>query len=106
MDTPDASSTAYNDASWTTVHLPHSVQNLPTLGNAKVFRGIAWYRKHFRLAPAYSDRRVTLYFEGAMTVAQVWINGNALATHYGGYNPFTYDITSLLRIARSMAAII
>jgi beta-galactosidase len=92
-DVTGAQAAAYNDAAWTTVHLPHSVQNLATLGNASVYRGVAWYRRHFRLGPAYSGRRVTLFFEGAMTVAQVWVNGSALTTHYGGYNPFTYDIT-------------
>jgi beta-galactosidase len=92
-DATNAHTASFNDASWTTVHLPHSAQYLSNLGNTSVYRGIAWYRKHIRLGPAFIGRRVTLFFEGAGTVAQVWINGNALATHYGSYNPFCHDIT-------------
>lgn len=91
-DPSGASMPDFDDRSWSTVHLPHSFRNLSDLSSS-VYRGIGWYRKHFTLTTAQSTKRVTLYFEGAMTVAEVWINGTALQTHYGGYNPFCYDIT-------------
>ncbi|MBN1127649.1 MAG: DUF4982 domain-containing protein [Chitinispirillaceae bacterium] len=91
-DASGASAPSFNDQSWSTVHLPHSFRNLTALSSS-VYRGIGWYRKHFTLTSEQSDKRVTLFFEGAMTVAQVWINGTSLETHYGGYNPFCYDIT-------------
>jgi beta-galactosidase len=63
------------------------------VNNSLYYRGIVWYRKHFSLPSAYAGRRITLYFEGAMTTAEVWINGTKLTTHYGGYMPFCYDMT-------------
>lgn len=75
-----------------TVHLPHNFQKVTISGGAYK-RGIGCYRKHFTLDASYTGKRITVYFEGAMTVARVWINGTALTTHYGGFSPFCYDIT-------------
>jgi beta-galactosidase len=51
------------------------------------------YRKHFTLKPEWAGRRVTLYFEGAMTTADLWVNDSQVPTHYGGFNPFCYEIS-------------
>ncbi len=91
-DQSGAESPSYNDASWTTIHLPHSFQRLSVDGD-DVDRGMGWYRKHFTLGPAYKDKILTLYFEGAMSVSTVYINGTELTTNYGGFHPFCYDIT-------------
>ncbi len=96
-DVSGAQATGFNDAAWSTVHLPHNFQNVSITGGT-YYRGIGWYRKHFTLDASYSGKRITIYFEGAMTVAQVYINGTALATHYGGFDPFCYDITSYCAI--------
>jgi len=92
-DQPTAYTPTYSEASMTTVHLPHGFSTTTYSMSAQYYRGIGWYRKHFTLSPAWQNRRVTLYFEGAMTVADVWINGTKLGQHLGGFNPFSFDIT-------------
>ena len=94
-DQPGAEAPSYDDAAWSTVSLPHTF-NYTTLDNAGYYRGKGWYRKHLQLPADGFNKRFTLYFEGAMTVADVWINGTKLPTHYGGFNPFCYDITDYL----------
>lgn len=92
-DVSGAHDLAFNDGTWETVHLPHNFDDV-TMSGGNYYRGIGWYRNHFMLDDtSYQNKRITLYFEGAMTVAEVWINGTKLSTHYGGFSPFCYDIT-------------
>ena len=91
-DQSGAQAATFNDASWTAVNLPHNFQQL-TIAGINYFRGIGWYRRHFTLSPAYQGKVITLYFEGAVSISNVYINGTALTTNYGGFHPFCYDIT-------------
>jgi beta-galactosidase len=91
-DQSGAQAPTYDDASWTTIHLPHSFQRVSVAGD-NVDRGMGWYRKHFTLGSAYQDKVLTLYFEGAMAVSTVYINGTQLTVNYGGFHPFCYNIT-------------
>jgi beta-galactosidase len=91
-DVNGANATTFDDDAWSTVHLPHNFQDVGITGGT-YYRGVGWYRKHFTLDAAMQGKQITVYFEGAMTVAEFWINGTKLATHYGGFSPFCYDIT-------------
>ena len=91
-DVSGAQATTFNDQSWKTVHLPHTFSIQSSLAGSP-YRGVGWYRKHFKLNSVYQNRKITVYFEGAATVSQVWINGTSLPTHYGAYNPFCYEIS-------------
>jgi hypothetical protein len=95
-DAAGAEAAAFGDNSWTPVSLPHTFE-YTNLNATAYYRGIGWYRKHQTFSQADSGKRFTLYFEGAMTVAEVWINGTKLATHYGGFNPFCHDITQYVK---------
>ncbi|HMH22793.1 MAG TPA: glycoside hydrolase family 2 TIM barrel-domain containing protein [Puia sp.] len=56
------------------------------------------YKHVFRLQRDWHGKTVYLVFEGAMTDAEVKINGKpAGAVHQGGFYRFRYDITSLLK---------
>jgi len=74
---------------------------------------IGWYRREFAVpqewlaggkrAPARRSpllggrRRVILHFGAADFLAKVWVNGHVAGQHEGGYTPFEFDITDLLR---------
>ena len=47
-----------------------------------------------RVESAWSGRRVSLEFGGAMQKADIWVNGVKFGTHLGGYLPFVVDLTS------------
>jgi beta-galactosidase len=55
------------------------------------------YRRRFSVPRSFAGSRVFLHFEGAMTSAAPVINGHPLPPHAGGYLPFEYEITKLLR---------
>ncbi|GAI39785.1 unnamed protein product, partial [marine sediment metagenome] len=86
---------AFDDSSWDAVHLPHNpvVDQLWPEWPTYSYEGVSWYRKHFSIDSFYQGRKIFIEFEGANIVTDVWINGTYLTTHYGGYLPFTVDIT-------------
>jgi beta-galactosidase len=86
------------DAKWESVCLPHSVRlEIRNASGGRNYQGVCWYRKTFAGQAGWSGRRVRLAFEGAMQVADLWLNGRKLMKHYGGYLPFTVDITDAVR---------
>jgi len=89
---------ALKDGEWEKVNLPHTVRLEPlNASGGRNFQGTCWYSKHFLADPAWKDRVVYLKFQGAMQVADVWLNGQHLHTNYCGYIPFTLDVTKVLR---------
>ncbi|MGJ7029678.1 glycoside hydrolase family 2 TIM barrel-domain containing protein [Niabella hirudinis] len=81
---------------WQRVALPHTAFPEP-LVIVKPREGIAWYKKTFRLPEGNRGKSVSLYFEAAMQVADIWVNGTYITRHTGGYLPFVIDITKLVR---------
>jgi hypothetical protein len=56
-----------------------------------------WYRKFFKLPSAWVGRNVLLHFGAVDQIATVWVNGQEVAHHEGGYTEFSADITKALR---------
>ncbi|KQQ32377.1 DNA primase [Duganella sp. Leaf126] len=80
---------------WTRVNLPHTAR-LEAKVPVNSWQGTAFYRKTFdaRVTPG---EQAIVRFEGAMNVADVWVNGKHLGQHLGGYLPFAYDVTPYLK---------
>ena len=55
-----------------------------------------WYRKRFTLAEAWDEQTILLHFGAVDWQATVWVNGQKVGEHRGGYTPFTLDISSAL----------
>lgn len=60
------------------------------------FVGVGWYRNEFELPDYQLDQRVTLLFDGAMSHAEVYVNGKKAGYWPYGYNSFYFDITDLI----------
>lgn len=78
-----------------TVTLPHTVAIEP-LHVSKNKMGIFEYRKTFSVPKQFKNQRVFLHFEGAMTNCKVYVNNKILLEHFGGYLPFSVDMTEAL----------
>lgn len=61
-----------------------------------LYEGTIWYKQSFakKLAPG---RRLFVYFGGANYETRAWLNGVELGFHEGGFTPFDFEITKLLR---------
>jgi beta-galactosidase/beta-glucuronidase len=55
------------------------------------------YRRTFKLPGSWKGRHVLLQFGAADWQTEVFINSESVGTHRGGYDPFTFDITTALK---------
>nr|WP_239481247.1 glycoside hydrolase family 2 TIM barrel-domain containing protein [Mediterranea massiliensis] len=114
-DVAEAMKPEFDDTKWETVTVPHDwaiygpfdrsndlqnvavTQNLETAASVKTGRtgglpyvGVGWYRTTFD-APA--GKQVSLVFDGAMSEARVYVNGQEACFWPCGYNSFHCDVT-------------
>ena len=59
--------------------------------------GWAWYQRKVTLPTFCAGQRVVLRFGSVTHTAKVWLNGQLIAQHKGGFTPFEADVTALLR---------
>jgi len=67
--------------------------------DAKLFyyEGSVWYRTKFDVKKSVPDHRLFVYFGAANYQADVYLNGQKLGRHIGGFTPFAYEITKLAK---------
>lgn len=58
---------------------------------------ILWYRTKFTIPPAFRKKTILLHFGAVDWLSEIYVNGSVAGTHQGGYDPFTIDITSLVK---------
>ena len=58
--------------------------------------GWAWYQRKVTLPTFCAGQRVVLRFGSVTHTANVWLNGQLIAQHKGGFTPFEADVTALL----------
>ena len=83
---------------WESISLPHTPKIEPKIVNDQ-WQGDAWYKKSISYHREWDGKKVILDFEAAMNVAEVWLNGEKVAHHLGGYLPFSVDLTGKLKTA-------
>ena len=121
-DYPEAINTNFDDNNWEKVTVPHDwaiygpfdktvdmqviaiTQNNEKVATEKTgrtgalpFIGVGWYRTNFEVPDYQKGKQVLLTFDGAMSEAQVFVNGGKLGERPYGYSYFYFDITSFLK---------
>ena len=120
-DYPQAAQKSFDDSRWQRVEVPHDwaiygpfdvnndlqtvmvVQNGEKTATRKTGRtgglpyvGAGWYRTTFSVPQADEKRRASLLFDGAMSEAEVYVNGKKVGFWPYGYNAFHFDVTEFL----------
>ena len=67
---------------------------------------IGWYRREIKAPAAWKGRHVWLRFGAVDWEARVWVNGHEVGRHEGGYTPFAFDITSLVKPGESAPLVV
>jgi beta-glucuronidase len=79
-------------SNWDAVTVPHDY-----LSDARFeYTGAAWYRRSFSAPKSPGDQRWSLQFDSVFQRCRVWLNGQLLGTHEGGYAPFEMDATAAI----------
>lgn len=60
------------------------------------YEGIIWYKKTFHYAQE-QDNRLFLHFGAVNYLADVYLNGNFIGSHEGGFTPFQFEISNLVK---------
>ena len=55
-----------------------------------------WYHRTLTVPAEFAGKRLLLHFGAADYKTRVWLDGQLLGEHIGGYSPFTFDITDLV----------
>jgi beta-galactosidase len=103
---PGSADPGFADSGFTQITLPHTVTPLSWADwDPASWEGVWIYRKHFAVQPA-GRSRVFADFDGVMADATVTLNGTTVATHRGGYLPFSAELTGSLRPGDNVLAVV
>lgn len=99
-----AENLAFDDTKWVELRLPHDWaiagpfdRKINPHTGALPIAGTGWYRKSFTVSGNLKDRYIAVEFDGAMSNARVWLNGQELGERPYGYIGFAFDLTPHLR---------
>jgi hypothetical protein len=69
------------------------------------YAGVAWYWRSISVEAPGPDRVALLRFGAVDYLAEVYVNGQNVGTHEGGYLPFEFDVTPQLRPGENQIAV-
>lgn len=96
-----AAAPGFDDKAWRVLDLPHDwvieqpFDSAASRSQGYRQRGIAWYRRQFRLDPSDRGKHLELQFDGVATHCTVWFNGALVHRNWNGYTSFRIDITPM-----------
>ncbi len=97
QDANGAERLGFDDKLWSKITLPHTWNAEDAFDDTPGYRqGASWYRKTIDPDDRWRGKRLFLHFEGVMNTADVFVNGNYVGKHAGGYSAFTFDVTDYL----------
>lgn len=89
------------------VDLPHTWNTIDALaGKPDYKRGIGNYTRKLFVPETEKGRRLFLRFEGANTVANVFVNGKMIGEHRGGYGAFVFEITNAVKYGKDNTVLV
>ena len=109
----------FDDSNWQTVGLPNCFNDQDTYldaNEARMWRGVVWYRTHLNIQKSDLGKRHIIEFEGVTMAAAVYVNdkfqpGHSSVkqtgdvTHVGQFLPFAVDISDALHAGDNVIAV-
>ena len=129
-DRAEFSESAYNDAHWQSVTVPHdwaiygpfdmendiqrtaikqdgqkaAIEHTGRTGGLP-FVGVGWYRTTFDVSTLTNEKEVFVQFDGAMSNPEVYVNGQKAGEWHNGYNTFFLNITPYVKAKNNTLAV-
>lgn len=60
-------------------------------------KSLLWYQRKFEIPSSWKGKRILLHFGAVDWETTVYVNGQEAGKHRGGYDSFSFDITSFLK---------
>ena len=65
-----------------------------------------WYHSTFIIPKLWKGKNIILHFGGVDWKSEIWINDVYVGSHQGGYDPFSFDITSQLNNKKKQKVVV
>ncbi|WP_155949299.1 glycoside hydrolase family 2 TIM barrel-domain containing protein [Gayadomonas joobiniege] len=88
---------SFDDSQWHRLTVPG---HWGMLNQYSSYTGKGWYRKQVFLDSdwqAEKNERIWLQFDGVYHLAKVYLNGQYIGQHRGGFTPFEFDVTEHIK---------
>jgi beta-galactosidase len=124
-DVQNAATVGFNDAQWETISVPHDWaikgpfdknndaqmvtvtedgEKKPALRTGRTgglpWAGVGWYRKIVSIPATQKGKRCFIEFDGAMSHAVVYLNGDSVGTWPYGYASFSFELTDKIKFGQ------
>jgi beta-galactosidase/beta-glucuronidase len=77
--------------------VPFAVESsLSGVGKSIDKNSLLWYKTSFTV-PSNLKNKLLLHFGAVDWKTDIWLNGKKVGTHEGGFDPFSFDITALVK---------
>lgn len=86
------------------IQVPFVFQSEMSGINDKSYHPIVWYRREVEL-PELKNKEVLLSFNGVDYKASVFINGQMVGVHEGGYTPFVFAISDFIKKGKNVISL-
>ncbi|RBW70064.1 glycoside hydrolase family 2 protein [Bacillus taeanensis] len=94
----NAKNKTFNDENWENVNVPHTWNAIDGANGFDFYKGACWYRKEFSIDTLEQGNKVFIEFQGSNSVTDVYVNGQHMGQHRGGYSTFRFDISDVVEI--------
>lgn len=84
-----------NYSNWDTLQVPG---NWDTQKKYSEYVGKGYYQKTFTVPKNWKEKQIRLKFNAVYETSKVWLNGELLGEHIGGYTPFEFNISKKINL--------
>jgi beta-galactosidase len=98
-DADDFAATSFDDSNWHDIPVPSNWEILgyspPTYFGPDSAVGL--YRRWIDIPASFAGKKVIWHFDGVTDSAEIWVNGQRMGYHEGGFTAFDIDLSDKLR---------
>jgi beta-galactosidase len=100
-DAARAEAPGFDDSAWSAISTPHTFNDVDSFrqiishsgGDRGTYKGLAWYRKHFKLPAKFAGDKIFLEFEGMRQAGDIFLNGKQVGLYENGVTAYGLDIS-------------
>ena len=97
QDIPGGIQNINENYNWEIIDLPHTWNVDDVVDDEPgYYQGFGWYKKQINIPESYKNKQITIFFEGINQESELFVNGDKVGSHVGGYTRFSFDITKFL----------